>query len=268
MRAFLTAVLLAVPAAPPPEPVAVKYGPLSDLSFTRDGRLLAIREHRLLRVRRSGRLRRVRPLARNLATAAFGPGGRPIAEVLQRRVRVGGRFSVRIPYSRFGDVHAFWSPDGRRLLVETEGGNIVLDARSGRRLRRVRGSTGYLGRQPFSPDGSRVAHHDLLDRASWSPDGRHLAGGTASGAATVDVATGEVTPIEIPGGAYEVAWSPDSRQIAVYGAPEEDEWAVSVVDVETGRVTVIHRFPQGEERAEFAWSPDGRRLAFQVAEPL
>lgn len=268
MRAFLTAVLLAVPAAPPPEPVAVKYGPLSDLAFARDGRLLAIRDHRLLRVRRSGRLRSVRPLARDLATAAFGPGGRPIAEVLQRRVRVRGAFSTRIPYSPSGDVHAFWSPDGRRLLVETEGGNLVLDARTGRRLRRLRVSPGYLGRQPFSPDGLRIARHHLLDRASWSPDGRHLAGDTADGVAIVEVASGRVTRFDTPR-ALEVAWSPDSRQIAAYGAPPPGpEWAVWVTDVATGKMTVVHRFAEGEERGELAWSPDGRRLAFQVAEPL
>ena len=268
MRAFLTAVLLAVPAAPPPEPVAVKYGPISDLSFTGDGRLLAIRDDRLLRVRPSGRLRPVRRLRRNLETAAFGPLGRPIAEVLQRRVHVRGRFSTRLPYSRFGDVHAFWSPDRRRLLVETEGGNIVLDGRTGRRLRRLRASTGYLGRQPFSPDGRRVARHHLLDRASWSPDGRHLAGDTSDGVAIVEVASGSVTRFDSPR-AFEVAWSPDSRQIAAYGAPPPGpEWAVWVIDVATGEMTVLHRFAEGEERGELAWSPDGRRLAFQVAEPL
>jgi Tol biopolymer transport system component len=65
----------------------------------------------------------------------------------------------------------------------------------------------------------------------------------------------------------EVAWSPDSRLLAAYGT-DRTGWNVTVVDVASGAATVIHRFEQGEERAEFAWSPDGARLAFRTAAPI
>jgi len=83
----------------------------------------------------------------------------------------------------------------------------------------------------------------------------------------VDIATGAVRTAAVSG-VLEVAWSPDGRQLAAYGAEADDRWTVSVVDVATGAVTTIHRFEAGEERGELAWSPDGARLAFQVGRPL
>jgi WD40 repeat protein len=195
-----------------------------------------------------------------------------------------------VPRSFLDTPNAFWSPDERRVVVETEARDAirVLDAQTGRTLRVLR-SVLYLGRRPLSPDGGRIVlggEHgavvvdvatgarrrigpaDGMDRPSWSPDGSRIAGQTARGVAVVDVASGRANTLSVTS-ALEVSWSPDSRLLATYGAaPRGEASMVTVVDPSTGRVLVRRNFAEGEERGELAWSPDGARLAYQVGTPI
>ena len=287
-----------VPEPPWPHAQPVRYGYLDDLAYAADGTLYAIRDRSLASVTASGRLEPSRRLGRFVQTANFGPGARLVAEVvsddmtsIRVRARAGGPASwqATLPPSRWDVPRAAWSVEGRRLLVETEGrpGVELRDARSGRLVRRATAS-GSIGRQPLSPDGAAfvLSHRrgavvvraetgrrqvlvapGRMERPSWSPDGRHVAGGTGTELSLVEVATGRVRTIPVSG-TVEVAWSPDSRFVAAYGSPGDERWALTVIDAGTGRWVTASRFEQGEERGEIAWSPDGRRVAFQIARPL
>jgi Tol biopolymer transport system component len=288
-------------AAQTPLPVPVTG--LGDLAYGHDGRLLAVVEDPVcsrvvVSEVRGDRVVPVMRLRGCTSGAALSRNGRLVAQFIDGRrgsrivvrslVSDKRRVEVAVSPAVLDVPHAFWSPDGRRLLTEVEGrtGESVFDARSGRRLRRIRGGDGYLGRQPFSPDGRQVVTSDArgalvttiasgrrrlvnvpggLDRPSWSPVGTSIAGGAGKGVAWVDVTTGKRGEATV--GALEVAWSPDGRRIAAYGSAD-DGWAVSVIDVATGVVTVIHRFAEGAERGELAWSPDGTKLAFRIPEPF
>jgi len=287
-------VRVAAPAAlPVPVPVAAF---VFDLGFD-GGQALAVTDDApcaIRAVQASGELSAAKPSPRcTVVAAAFRPGSRTLARFRSREdgIRLAaGQRRIRIPDSALDEPRAFWSPDGRRLIVESEGwsGGVVFSVATGRRLRSVVSSGAYLGRQPFSPDGKRVVSGDRrglvvtavasgarrrvplpdgAERPAWSPVGERVAAQSGRAVAWVDLATGETRSAPVAG-VYEVAWSPDGRLIAAYHALADDQWAVSVIDAATGAVSEIHRFPQGAERAEFAWSPDGSKLAFQVAQPL
>ena len=86
--------------------------------------------------------------------------------------------------------------------------------------------------------------------------------------AWVDLATGSRRSVALDG-VLEVAWSPDGRQIAAYGAGlSGDRWFVSVIDAETAVTTEVYAFAEGAEQGELAWSSEGTKLAFVVSEPL
>lgn len=84
---------------------------------------------------------------------------------------------------------------------------------------------------------------------------------------SVDLASGQARTFSLAE-TVEVAWSPDSRLIAAYGAPERDAWRLSIIDAASGQITRLDRFEQGEERGEIAWSADGSRVAYQIAKPV
>lgn len=138
-------------AAAVPEPVPVRYGALDDLAFGPDGRLHAIERGRLATVSPSGRVVPGRRLGRSVFHGSLGPAARLVAEFVtgerasvRVRRRTGGPVLLRaaIPPSRLDVPRAFWSPNGRSLVLETEGrrGVRIHDARSGRLIRAVKHS--------------------------------------------------------------------------------------------------------------------------------
>ena len=292
-------------AAIPPAPVPMRAG--GNPAFAPDGRLLAFSGKPYScalfvgEVRDEGRIVPVRRLPGCTEGAALSPSGREVAQIRPgdgrfrfavRRVADGNRrFEVTVSATHLDVPRMYWSPDGRRVLSEFGGGTgtTVFNAISGRRVRRITGGRGYLGRQPFAPDGRRVVVSDErgalliavttgrqqlvsvaggLERPSWSPSGSAIAGASAGAVTWVDLATGvrRSAPAE---GVLEVAWSPDGRQIAAYGTGlSGDRWFVSVIDAATGATTDVYRFDEGGEQGELAWSWDATRLAFLVSEPL
>lgn len=65
---------------------------------------------------------------------------------------------------------------------------------------------------------------------------------------------------KVPGRAEALRWSPDGSKLLLDGDGSGD-FEVSVVDVETGEVTVLAPSP-GSNEGGAAWSPDGTQVAF------
>ena len=90
-----------------------------------------------------------------------------------------------------------------------------------------------------------------------SPDGRYLSmyahqGGSEGRTVLIRrLADGEVTWLDSAGGGLPVAWSPDSRSLAVFADAE-----LKAVDVATGGIRRIGRVPTGDVRSG-AWNRDG-----------
>lgn len=163
----------------------------------------------------------------------------------------------------------FWSPDGKRLVLESRGGLQLLEpgARACRWL--VRGTAGK--REPCAP--------------CWSPDGRRLcyfeiAGNEEKGSVALRIADtrGGPSRLLVPRIALrwragstsddpfadvrsecEAAWSPDGREI-VYGLEEEGLRTFRVVPAAGGASRRL--LPPGPTAGLMAWSPGGERLAY------
>jgi Tol biopolymer transport system component len=142
-----------------------------------------------------------------------------------------------------------FSPDGRRVVIADQRGNVLISVATGRR--------------------TRVPVTERLLRPVFSPDGRAIAGIDSGKVVWVDLTSGGTHSVVLDEAA-DVAWSPDMRQLAVYRSTDNgDACAVSVIDVATGTTTDIAHFGfiQCLERADLAWSPDETKLAFLVLPP-
>jgi WD40 repeat protein len=206
------------------------------------------------------------------------------AELALHEAVDGQRVTHRIPGFNSFD----YSPDGKRLVAaqysETGGSDeaAILDAETGKRLATLHGRGVPIWDEDWSreaevvvtldfdgvitqwdpADGTVVRRiHGPRNSASWvelSPDGTRVAANTVDGIFDVwDLRTGrlelswESNDGHEPGG---MAWSPDSRRLAV--DPRSDT-SIQVVDVDTGRLVW-----QGAEGFGFdvAWSPDGSMI--------
>lgn len=285
-------------ATPQPEQTIPKGVPVqayaADLAFRPDGRLRALVDDKVGVVDASGRVTATRSLRRSESAtgAALSPDAtRAVAYVQAGRAKVRVvtiasrtlRWTANSGTSQFEEDRAYWSSDGSRVLLQTDGPLRLRDARTGRLIRSFAPGTSYLGRQPLSPDGSTLAMSAkegvalvdartgrrrviklgaALDRPTWSADGRSIAGGGA-GAVIVDVASGQVRRLEADSGA-ELAWSPDGRWIAAYavGRSDQGEAGVSVIDAQTGQATVLAKTGAREEQGRLTWSHDSLRVAY------
>ena len=208
----------------------------------------------------------------------------PETELALHEAVDGQRVAVRLP----GFNSLDYSPDGHRLIaaqyIETGGSSdaAILDAATGEQLVTLRGR----GVPVWDEDWSRAADvavtldfdgvitqwdpsdgtvirtiYGPRDSAGWvelSPDGTRVAANTNDGVFDVwDLRTGrlllswESNDGTEPGG---MAWSPDSRRLAVN---PRGPASIQVVDVETGRLLWEGA---GGFGFDVAWSPDGSMI--------
>jgi WD40 repeat protein len=180
-----------------------------------------------------------------------------------------------------------FSGDGRRLVgAERDNRVWVWDSATGQARFSFRTRDGQgISCLAVSPDGARLALHQLDvtvwdvttgkelvtlegSRFEWaflghsltfSPDGKHVAGGGHDEAVTVwNAASGRRLHAFRPhnGNVMSVAYSPDGRRLATGG----DDHLVKVWEAETGRELFSYRGHVGAVGC-VAFHPDGRRLA-------
>jgi hypothetical protein len=171
------------------------------------------------------------------------------------------------------------SPDGRRVVFIGDYTPTIPDAKT---------RYGLFVVNLASKEVRQLIDKDLKSTTAWSPDSRKLAIGDSPGygkiypLVIVDADTGILDRTGVQGAGP--AWSPDGRFIAVstgfhqggswsYGIPVDGH--IGLYDTETRQLTPIT--PTGynhydERRALSAmrgairplWSPDGRRIAFEL----
>jgi Tol biopolymer transport system component len=188
------------------------------------------------------------------------------------------------------NYHAQPSPDGTSIAFDSdrdgERGVYVAD-RDGTRVRRVSGP-GYAALPTWSPDGTHLSyvraepgHASVWNlwlqpvsggaaqrltsyrvgqtwNASWFPDNRRIAYSHEDRLYVLDTVTREARAYQTPVAGRLVrtpAVSPDGSKI-VFQVYRAGAW---MLDLKDGSMQCVLADPTAEE---FAWAPDGRRLAF------
>lgn len=189
-----------------------------------------------------------------------------------------------------------WSPDGQRIAYDAWTGNpstshvYIMDADGSHQTDL---GVGFI--PTFSPDGKRLAftwagrglgimnvdgsdRHVLTNEGwgcEWSPDGRWLAYGSSNRSPT-GVFAGNLTLIDVntkekrlllqgdPAERFtnilwNMAWSPDSRQIIFYGNRRNGGSQTAIVSTE-GSNKEYRVVSDGDISANFSWHPDGSRI--------
>jgi hypothetical protein len=188
------------------------------------------------------------------------------------------------------NYHAQPSPDGTRIAFDSDRDGergVYVAARDGSGVRRVSGS-GYAALPTRSPDGTRLAYvraeadrpavwnlwmqsadggsaSRLTDfrsgqtwKASWFPDNHRIAFSHEDTLTILDLASGSRRDYASPVAGRLVrtpAVSPDGTKI-VFQVFRAGAW---MLDVRDGSMQCVLTDPTAEE---FAWAPDGRRVAF------
>lgn len=139
------------------------------------------------------------------------------------------------------------SPDADRLLVTSRGELFSVPVEPGVVLPVSRGSGARESWGEFSPDGRRVLY--VTDESG------------EEAIVTADAwGRGEVKTVKPPGTSgwhHPPRWSPDGARVAW----ADSTFALWVAPVDGGPPVQVDRSPQAEIR-EYAWSPDGRFLAY------
>jgi Tol biopolymer transport system component len=135
----------------------------------------------------------------------------------------------------------------------------------------------YISFARFSPDGRQIAFIKIPDSQTPFTIGElWLIPSTADFAASAQSSAqgGKFLAYIDAGHGYAANWSPDGKQIAFVvrenpedtNADQSSEALISnvyLVDVESGKVTQVTSFTEGQAETP-VWSPDGNTLAFQV----
>ena len=228
--------------------------------------------------------------------AGFSPDGRRVAtlgawgttrvwDVVAGRRLLSSRFQSDGPMNPFDPP--VWSPDGRRLMIRSEGRVEIWDATADRDALRLHATDDF-----FPLNGAAIA-------LAWSPDGRRLAAagatnmrnrnqrpgqwykeidGTTGIVPVWDADTGEqLMALQAhPNDVNCVAWRPDGQRLATVGgdyeqAPDDpppavpdtlETWSrIKLWDAATGQKVKEWRAHSFPFTFQVAWSPDGKQLA-------
>jgi Tol biopolymer transport system component len=133
-----------------------------------------------------------------------------------------------------------WSPDGRRVLYQSEDPGFGIINAPG--LRSVPGTEGY-GQPAWSPRGDRIV-------VVRSPDSRRPKGIYTLGL------NGRNLQLVVANG-VQPDWSPDGRTLAYQAG--RDVW---LYDFRTRRSRRLTRSPAGSSSGFPSWAPNGRSIAF------
>jgi hypothetical protein len=169
-------------------------------------------------------------------------------------MRVDGTDKKQIT-SGFNVWFASWSPEGERIAVTTESGQLIVLNRDGSGQRLL--TNGAYSPPFWSPDGHFIAY------VGGEKFGTPIARGNlriipAGGGASWLVPGGEDIP-SLPPGAAAVAWSPDGTRIAT-GWPGRILHIAGGPGAEVG-IEALKGAGAGKFVVAGGWAPDGRHLA-------
>lgn len=198
------------------------------------------------------------PAAQN-GWPSVSPDGKRIAFISDRTgadnvfiIGVDGSGEVQV--TKDGGDHARWSADGTEIYfvgTDADTGRVMAIAPDGSN---IRGVVSVAARSPIlSPDGKQV----IFNVGSWTS--------TMMFRSAVDGSSGG----KIAGGnrttAWNGAWSPDGMSVAYTHGDSTKVLQVHVVNADGTNDHAITHMTLGEGSAQVpAWSPDGKRIAFQV----
>ena len=198
------------------------------------------------------------------AQASWAPGGKKIAFTLLTDmphesevyvVNADGSGLAPLTQTAGGSSwHSTWSPDGRRLIFESNRDQnttdlymINVDGTGLRRLTHMRSKNSDFGQPAWSPDGGQVA----FDSYANGPEEIFV----------MDLQSMKVRALtKTPGGkeSWNAAWSPDGQRI-VFGSNRDGADEIYTMNA---RGRDVHRLHLKGYRPR--WSPDGQRLVYMA----
>jgi WD40 repeat protein len=184
-------------------------------------------------------------------SAALSPDGKAVAVIEDRTISLVGVATGKVERTletRWEHARVFFSPDGSKLVVTSNGNRVELfDLKTGRRRPSPVEDFPDPRAVRFRPDGRLVVHHPPDQHLSvWDPaTGRHLE--------TIDLP---------PGALYMAELSPDGSRFA-YSLASKD---FHVWDRTTKSDAVKVTFPECSAPA-FRFTPDSRRLIVVLHTP-
>lgn len=176
-----------------------------------------------------------------------------------------------------------WSPDSRLVAAASVGRGLdVWDTETGRALQTEIAPDGYITSVVFSPDGSQLAYADYelglafiptpsitdetpvreLTAFSWNPDNKTIAIAYFHGLEIWDTDLDRYTAIETAEPVYDVAWSPDGKQLAVNTGYTNS--VIQILDTDGIEQRVFRSQHEGHRLSFPVWSPDGEFVAASV----
>lgn len=195
-----------------------------------------------------------------------------------------------------------WSPDGRKIVFfrnsadpRGPGGLFIINV-DGSGLRGISPPNGGLVGADWSPDGTKLVVYsgnrlavigedgtglNLLSvinaesrygtwGLSWSPDGNeilyngsHDVGGALAGPDVwvFNIVTGQSRMLATPG--LDARWSPDGRRVGYIATDQGDPGSLTVINSDgSNPKLLVPKGSAGNNRPDFAWSPDSRILLY------